>query len=127
MNQKYSRNEHLKLKRKIDRLFEGGTWLGKYPLRMVYYADFELENTQIGVSVSKRNFKRAVDRNSVKRLLRECYRLHKEELSKAFPSPVCLMLIYTGRKILTFKELEEKYLILLKEQANRNTHSQIEI
>lgn len=114
MNQGYSRNEHLKMKRRIDRLFENGTWVGKYPLQMVYYIDFELENKQAGVSVSKKKFKRAVDRNRIKRLLRECYRLHKEELSKVISLPVCLMLIYTGREILTFKELEEKYLTLLK-------------
>jgi ribonuclease P protein component len=35
---------------------------------------------QVGVSVSKRNFKRAVDRNRIKRLLRETYRLQKREL-----------------------------------------------
>jgi ribonuclease P protein component len=116
MNQKYTQEEHLKGETLIKHLFEKGCWASQYPLKVIYcpypFSAFPLHKT--GVSVSKRNFKRAVDRNRIKRLLRECFRLHKNELRDTFSSPHLLMIIYTGKEILSFPELEKKYLQLLE-------------
>jgi ribonuclease P protein component len=78
------KNEKLKSRKQIEALFAGGKTLMCFPLRISYQflplAEGENSSIQIGVSASKRNFKRAVDRNRIKRLLREAYRLQKKEL-----------------------------------------------
>ncbi len=63
---------------------------------------------QMGVSVSKRYFKKAVDRNYFKRVLRECYRLNKELLLNDLNEPYVMMFFYQTRERLTYQEIEEK-------------------
>lgn len=79
----FSKNERLCSVKRIDRLFQGGgsKAMSAFPLRMVY-VPIDKENggepcAQILVSVSKRHFHHAVDRNRVKRQVREAYRLNK--------------------------------------------------
>jgi ribonuclease P protein component len=122
MNQKYTKEEHLKGNVLIKHLFEKGSWVNKYPIKVIYCESLPSSSLlhKTGVSVSKRNFRRAVDRNRIKRLLRECFRLHKKELYLIFPSPHLFMIIYTGKEILSFHELEKKYLQLLEKLKNSN-------
>ena len=61
-------------------LFSDGSSMRKGPLRVVYFIESQGGEHQIGVSVGKRFFKSAVDRNRIKRLMRESYRLHQELL-----------------------------------------------
>ena len=80
----FGKAEKLKSRKVVEELFARGKSLNVFPIRISYKflplpAD-EKVVFQVGVSVSKRNFKRAVDRNRVKRLLREAYRLQKQEL-----------------------------------------------
>lgn len=76
----FKKEERLCSKRSIDDLFANGSSFVLYPFRIVY-----LRRSPIGhpvemlVSVPKRRFPRAVDRNLIKRRIRECYRLNKEE------------------------------------------------
>jgi ribonuclease P protein component len=92
-----------------------GSWTGNYPLKVIYCAQVPPSAChKVGVSVSKKIFKRAVDRNYIKRLLRECYRLHKKELYEIMPEPCFFMFIYTGKEIIPFRELEKKYFRLLE-------------
>lgn len=78
-----SRSERLKSRKQIDRLFEEGKAISFFPVRAIYSFCRDNENggLQIGVTASKKNFKKAADRNRIKRLLREAYRLQKEELA----------------------------------------------
>jgi ribonuclease P protein component len=73
------KEERLSLKRQIEQLFSVGHSFIAYPIRIVYrpLTSDEPPVTAILVSVSKRRFKRAVDRNRIRRLLREVYRLNK--------------------------------------------------
>src|SRR6056300_1581878 len=64
----YNTMERLKGKKQIDQLFMAGASVGAFPLRMVYLKG--VDKHLVGVSVSKKHFKRAVDRNRIKRLLR---------------------------------------------------------
>ena len=71
----YSKEEKLKSKKLIDALFSEGQSVAAFPLRLVYLETTFTETilAKTGVSVSKRNFKTAVQRNRIKRLLRESY------------------------------------------------------
>ena len=80
----FGKMEKLKSRKLIEELFARGKSINVFPVRISYiFSNPEADEKpllQVGVSVSKRNFKRAVDRNRIKRLLREAYRLQKKEL-----------------------------------------------
>jgi ribonuclease P protein component len=116
MDFKYPKNEKLKSKKTIDLLFSEGKSVGKYPLRLVYVAhDFEDDvPLKMGVSVSKKYFKKAVDRNYFKRVLRECYRLNKQILIENLDQKYCLMFFYQTKERLTYQEINEKTIELFK-------------
>lgn len=106
----FSKKEKLKSRKLIHELFTEGIVTKSYPIRiryMIYNGDTHYP-IKVGVSVSKRNFKRAVDRNRVKRMLREGYRLYNIRLKNAIHESnyhLCMMIIYTDRKIPTSQKL----------------------
>ena len=116
MDFSYSKAEKLKSKKIIDLLFIKGKSVSKYPLRLVYIAqDFE-ENVplKIGVSVSKKYFKNAIDRNYFKRVLRECYRLNKQLLIENLDAKYCCMFFYQTKEKLAYTEINEKTIQLFE-------------
>jgi ribonuclease P protein component len=75
----YNKFEKLKSRKQIELLFAQGKSISSFPVKVFY---LRVEHTpehpvQVGVGVSARNFKKAVDRNTIKRRMREAYRLHK--------------------------------------------------
>ena len=111
----YPLNEKLKKQKVIDLLFTEGKTVTKYPLRLVYVALEESEEPlQMGVSVSKRYFKKAVDRNYFKRILRECYRHHKHILLEQSDKPYAMMFFYQTKERLSYQEIFEKTEILFQ-------------
>src|SRR3954467_5447428 len=80
----FGKKEKLKSRKKIDELFAKGRSFTVFPLRVSYqfHSGGEDAVLQAGVTVSKKHFKKAVDRNRIKRLLRESYRLQKSELKE---------------------------------------------
>jgi ribonuclease P protein component len=110
MDFSFSKDEKLKSKKEIDTLFSEGKSVAKYPLRLVY---IEANNNQtvplkMGVSVSKKHFKKAVDRNYFKRVLRECYRLNKDKLLPHLTKKYSAMFFYQTRDRLSYQEINEK-------------------
>ena len=79
------KKERLKSRKQIDVVFAEGKAVTVFPVRVVYLFGPAAPETvaQIGVTVAKRHFKKAVDRNRLKRLLREAYRLQKTPLTQA--------------------------------------------
>lgn len=125
MNFKYPREEKLKQKKDISLLFEKGKWMTCGNLRMISYqseASFSLGMTKqhkVGVSVSKKYFKKAVDRNRIKRLLREAYRLHKAEYLEKFKENSLSMIFYISQeKPKHFTEIEKDFLKFLKNKKD---------
>lgn len=111
----YPKNEKLKSQNAIDLLFSQGKSVAKYPLRLVYVEiPSAEEKLQIGVSVSKKYFKKAVDRNYFKRLLRESYRLNKNLLKVDSEKKYVMMLLYQTKDRLSFQEIEEKTIALFE-------------
>jgi ribonuclease P protein component len=120
MNFTYPKNEKLKSKITIDLLFSKGSSVSKYPLRLVYVeSDYGIpegsdQKIKMGVSVSKRNFKRAVDRNYFKRLLRETYRLNKHLLINKLDKPYAFMFFYQTKDRLSYAEINTKTIQLFE-------------
>ncbi|SNC77519.1 ribonuclease P protein component [Hymenobacter gelipurpurascens] len=108
----FPKEEHLCRKKLIEELFGRGSSFGLYPLRIVWLPTPEptTEPPQVLVSVSKRNFKRAIDRNYFKRLMREAYRLNKYRLLEAEGGHTVgqLAIIYTGKEKKPFTLVEKK-------------------
>ncbi|MBF4464879.1 ribonuclease P protein component [Flavobacterium sp. LC2016-12] len=129
MNFTYPKNERLKSKTTIGLLFSEGKSVSKYPLRLVYRqaeADSE-EKIKMGVSVSKKYFKRAVDRNYFKRVLRETYRLNKHLLWDNVEQPYSLMFFYQTKDKLSYEEINTKTIQLFEkflQQINKTTDSE---
>jgi ribonuclease P protein component len=129
MNFTYPKKERLKSKTIIGLLFSEGKSVSKYPLRLVYRqaeADSE-EKIKIGVSVSKKYFKRAVDRNYFKRVLRETYRLNKNLLLDNLEQPYSLMFFYQTKDKLSYEEINTKTIQLFEkflQQINKTTDSE---
>jgi len=115
MSFNYPKNEKLKSQNAIDLLFSQGKSVAKYPLRLVYVENPNAEEKlQIGVSVSKKYFKKAVDRNYFKRLLRESYRLNKKLLNVDSEKKYSMMLLYQTKDRLSFEEIQEKTIALFE-------------
>jgi ribonuclease P protein component len=116
MNFTYPKSEKLKSKITIGLLFTEGKSVAKYPLRLVYKAGTlgKGEKIKIGVSVSKKYFKKAVDRNYFKRVLRETYRLNKHLLIDNLDQPYSFMLFYQCKERLTYEEINTKTIQLFE-------------
>ena len=109
MNFTYPKTEKLKSTATIDLLFSEGKSVSKYPLRLVYVENpNETEKLKFGVSVSKKYFKKAVDRNRFKRILRECYRLNKHQLLDNIDKPYAMMFFYQTKEQLSYSEINKK-------------------
>lgn len=89
-----------------------------YPFRVLFKEAEVAEEPSVRflVSVSKRKLKHAVDRNRVKRLVREAYRLNKHLLSEAVPdgSAIHLALIWIPSEILSFEKVNQKMYTTLR-------------
>jgi len=112
----FPKKEKLKSQKLIEKLFLEGKAVTAFPLRMLYLrTDFE-DGTKIktGVSVSKRNFKKAVDRNRIKRLLREAYRLNKPEYFNNITTSYAFMILYLGKDDTDFDSVNSKLKIVFK-------------
>lgn len=116
MKNTYPKTEKLKRKTTIDQLFSEGRSVSKYPLRLVYVPiDLpEGERIKMGVSVSKKYFKKAVDRNYFKRVLRETYRLNKHVLLDNSEKSYAFMFFYQTKEKLSYAEIDSKTILLFE-------------
>ena len=116
MRNTFRKEEKLKKKNLITELFTSGKSMSVFPLKLVYLemdhdSDYKIK---AGVSVSKRNFKKAVDRNSIKRLMRETYRKNKYLIYDSEDTKKHIfMFIYQGKKEESYQVIEERMVKLI--------------
>lgn len=123
--QTFKKTERLRSKKLIERLFNQGNTIKNYPFKIVW-----LENdirapfpAQVLVSVSRRTFKRAVDRNKIKRRIKEAYRHHKNALYEYLNEAdkhLIFAIVYTGRELLKYNDIERKIIDSLKRLIEDN-------
>ena len=114
-------HEKLKRKSEIDHLFKKGKWLTVDDIRVIHIRStetFSVPSHRVGVSVGKKFFKKAVDRNRIKRLLRECYRLNRSAYMQAFGEKSIVMLFWTSKDMPeSFSAVEKQFLTLCKKKS----------
>lgn len=113
------KRERLVSQKLIDALFSGSRSMAAFPLRVVYIYKERArgeEPIQILVSVPKRHFKHAVDRNRVKRQIREAYRHHKFMLYEALPADQQLLLafVWLSSQHMSTAEIDQRVLNLMQ-------------
>ncbi len=108
------KEERVKSRKLIDELFSEGKKFSLAPFRIHYlYADHSPgreAKLQLGAGVSKKIFKKAVDRNRVRRLTKEAWRLQKNPLQEKLPvkKQLSVFLLYTGKQIESYQLVSEK-------------------
>ena len=117
------KNERLKSRKQIELLFSEGKKFVVAPFRVFYLFENPpaINNSQtalqFGVGVSSKHFKKAVDRNRIKRLTREAYRLQKNDLKEKLKlkgRQLNLFVIYTSKEIPDFNLVKDKLALALK-------------
>ena len=108
--QTFSKAERLCSNILIENLFKSGSSFHKPPFKFVWLENSESHvPVKTVISVPKRSFKKAVDRNLLKRRIREAYRKNKASLYASLPEKkIHLMIVFTGKSIIEYKDIEEK-------------------
>jgi len=108
----YNKFEKLKSRKQIELLFAQGKSISSFPVKVFYLPinHTPLHPVQVGVGVSARNFKKAVDRNTTKRRMREAYRLHKLPLHEhlvAAEKSVAVFILWIDKQLPTTEVLQD--------------------
>lgn len=107
----FEKDEKLKSRKQIESLFLDGKNVKSFPFRLIYHP-IEFEGKfpiKAGFSVPKRNIKLAVNRNRIKRMMRELYRLNKHQYTEHLTKTYAFMFVYMAKEELTYSELEKSF------------------
>jgi len=120
----FSKSESLRHKRLFETLFDGGAKHFSHPLMVVWKKIEQVEAApiQVGFSVPKKHYKKAVKRNLIKRRLREAYRLQKHDLylfAEAKELRLAILFVVVKTDNISFDELNLKMMLLLRDIATK--------
>ena len=116
-NYSFSKQERICNRNDFQKLLSQGEFFYSYPFRCMYlWTETTSFSARIAISVSKKRIKHAVNRNRVKRLIRESYRLEKGALYQKYiniPQSIDILIIYTETKIHSFRFIKKKIIELI--------------
>ncbi len=124
MDFSFPKNEKLKSKKLIDSLFAEGKSVSYYPIKLIYLKT-ELPkrvSIQTGATVPKKNFKSAVKRNRIKRLLREGYRLNKHLVFNNSKTSFAFLFLYLGKDTPQYNTIDESMKLVLRKFNKKINH-----
>ena len=126
MRNTFKKAERLHSKLLISKLFANGDSFFSYPFRITFIMDKRTDGipAQVLISASKRNFRSAVKRNLIKRLIREAYRKNKsiiwDYLSNKPDNQLVISIVYTAKTIAPYSEIERKLILILHSLIEKN-------
>ncbi|WP_375325873.1 ribonuclease P protein component [Flagellimonas sp. GZD32] len=120
----FPKKEKLKNKKVIEALFTEGKNLKQNPIKLIYLNTDYTGDTKVKVAVvaPKKKFKKAVDRNRVKRLLREAYRLNKPLIFNNIEGNFAFIFLYLGNTMPSFNEVDKAMKLLLEAFLKKEFH-----
>ncbi len=109
MPPKFSKKEKVKSKILLGNLFEKGRPIKQYPLKLLYIKTDPSQDVKVKctVAVPKKSFKKAVDRNRIKRLIKEAYRLNKDVIFNNIEGNYAFVFLYLGKEIPDYQKVEQ--------------------
>lgn len=109
----YSKEEKLKSRTQLEAIFASGKSFSVFPVKVFFIETDAPQKASVkaGVGVSAKYFKKAVQRNRIKRLLREAYRLEKKQLSEQLTEQqkqIAVFFLYIDKEMPAFEVVKEK-------------------
>lgn len=123
----FPKKEKLKNKKRIEQLFVAGKSVSSYPLKLIYLKTDRTPDVpfQTAVTVPKRNFKSAVKRNRIKRLMRESYRLNKDLIFNNSEGSFAFLFVYLGKETPSYQEIDARMKGVLHKFKKKIDHEKI--
>lgn len=118
MSYKFTKEERLKSESSIEKLFNEGKGLVKFPIKM-QYMPHDRPMHQVAFTAPKRSFKRAPDRNRIKRQMREAYRLNKHLLYEQNIPSQAIFFIYIAKQMPSYTDIDKRMKQCLSELVKK--------
>lgn len=124
----FPKNEKLKSRKQIERLFREGASVSEFPLKLIYIKTDLPKGIKVKVAmaVPKRCFKSAVKRNRIKRLMREAYRLNKHCIFNNIEGNYAFLFLYIGPETAPYNVVEERMLRLFNKFLKKIPNAKID-
>lgn len=123
----FPKKERLRDKQIIERLFKEGHSVSVYPFKLIYLKQTSPVDAKVqtAVAVPKNNFKSAVKRNKIKRLIRESYRQNKQHIFNNMEGNFAFLFLYLGKDIPVYAVVEKSMLNIFEKLLKKVSNAKI--